>query len=470
MHISVLRIPEPVQCVIRDVMEAGGRPLIVGGGVVDLIQGREPKDWDIEVFSCGYDELAEILEDYAPKFVGRSFGIIKLSREKCDGYDIDVSVPRVDNAVGVGHKDFEVVLDPSMPVKEAMRRRDFSVNSLAWDPVTGDVLDEWGGLLDLEAGVLRATDPELFVQDPVRPLRAMQLLARKCDVIDPPTLELCRSMSDTFETIAGDRVREEFKKLLLKAERPSVGLELLREMDWLKHFPALDALVECEQHPDWHPEGDVWEHTLRVVDNAAWARDKVAEEWREAFMFGCLLHDVGKPSTTVTPEMIEAGEHPMQMLWTAHGHDQAGREPAEQFMAAITQDKTLIERVVLIVAKHLQPCNLTMGESKPAAWKRLHNKIRLDVLGWVSRADGCAHPSKDIDDPELVHENSENCWKYVEEFGINPIKPLLLGRHLIKAGLKPGPHFTKRLAAAFDAQLEGEEDIEKLTAIALAVE
>ena len=151
--------------------------------------------------------------------------------------------------------------DPMMTVEAAALRRDFSINAMAIDLRTGKVIDPYGGLADLHAGVLRATDSHLFVQDPLRALRAMQLLARKAKTVDAETMRLIRSMADTFPELAAERVHEEWRKLLLKAERPSVGLEFLRESGWIKWFPELEALIGCGQHPEWHPEGDVWIHS-----------------------------------------------------------------------------------------------------------------------------------------------------------------------------------------------------------------
>ncbi len=455
MHID-LQVPPIVGLVQKRVEQAGGRALLVGGAVVDAIRGGVTKDWDIEVFGLGYDELCTIFSDLGPKQVGRSFGIVKLSADKCDGEDIDLNIPRRDNSVGIGHGDFECVLDPSMSAKEAARRRDFSINSMAIELRNGELIDPFGGWGDLQVGLLRATDPETFVEDPLRALRAMQLLARKAKKVDADTMTLIRSMVDTFPSLAPERVHEEFRKLLMKAERPSVGLEFLRESGWLVHFPELHALIGCEQHPEWHPEGDVWIHTLHVTDSAAWARDKVDPEWAEAFMFGTMLHDVGKPEMTVTPERVASGEFPKERLFTAHGHDTAGVAPAEVFMRRMTNIKKLIERTSSIVGEHMQPYNLFQGGAKGAGWKRLHNRIRLDIIGWMSRCDCCGRPDRGIGEPDFEHDVSDHCFSRFADLGAEPIQPVIQGRDLIAAGYEPGSHFGGALRAAFDAQMEDE--------------
>ena len=453
-----MRVSAPVPDIVRHiadrVRQAGGRPLLVGGAVLDALRGVPAKDWDIEVFGLGYDRLAELFADLDPKSVGKSFGVLKFPAASVGGLDIDLSVPRRDNSVGKGHADFESALDPTMSAREAARRRDFSMNSMSIDLDTMQLEDPFGGHADLEAGVLRATDPETFVEDPLRALRAMQLLARKAERVDPATMALIRGMVDSFPHLAKERVHEEFRKLLLVADKPSIGLEFLRESGWLVHFPELHDLIGCEQHPEWHPEGDVWTHTLYVTDAAAWARRHVDPDWTEAFVLGVMLHDIGKPATTVTPEMVARGEYPSDRLFTAYGHDRAGEDPSGAFLRRMTNERELIERVRSIVGEHMQPWGLFHGRAKDASWKRLHNRIRLDIIGWMSRCDCCGREERRIDDPEFEHEVSEHCFDRFDDLGKEPIAPVVLGRHLIAAGFTPGPAFSPALAAAYDAQIE----------------
>jgi tRNA nucleotidyltransferase (CCA-adding enzyme) len=317
-------------------------------------------------------------------------------------------------------------------------------------------VDPYGGVTDLANGVLRATDHTTFIEDPLRVLRAMQLLPRKAKIIDTATMNLCYSMHHTFPSLAKERVLEEFRKLLLKADKPSIGLQFLRDSGWISHFPELELLIGCRQHPEWHPEGDVWIHSLHVVDSAAAVRDQVPEEWREPFMLGAMLHDVGKPATTVTPEMVKADQAPVDRLWTAYGHDRAGEAPAETFLRRITDEKKVIERAVVIVGEHMQPYNLHQGGARISAYRRLHNKIRLDVIGLVSRCDCCGRPDRQIGDPDLEHEVSDSCFARFDEFGEDPIPRKLLGRDLINAGFKPGTRFGVMLGAAYEAQLEDD--------------
>ena len=469
-----IKTPAMIESLVSRIESAGGKALLVGGGVIAGITGQEPKDWDIEVFGISFARLEEIFSDKGAKMVGREFGILKLAADKCDGLDVDLNVPRRDNHVGAGHADLMVELDPTMTPEEAAKRRDFTINAMALDLSTGELIDPFGGKMDLSLGVLRATDSELFIQDPLRALRAMQLLARKCGPVghvEDSTMNLIRGMSDSFPALAKERVHEEFRKLLLKAERPSVGLEFLRDSGWIVHFPELQDLIGCEQHPEWHPEGDVWIHSMHTVDSAAWVRDQdvLPDGWTESFMFATLCHDVGKPATTVTSKMVAEGHFPKERLWTAWGHDRAGMPIVDTFLRRMTCQKDLIEKATAIVGEHMQPWNLFQGSARKPGWKRLHNRLRLDVLGWMCKCDSCGGPNVSISDPDFEHETSKMCWDHFSEFGANPIAPILMGRHLIQEGVKPGPHFTPMLQAAFDAQIDDESlNVDALLKIAIA--
>lgn len=449
-----MNIPPAVKEIAEFVRQAGGRALLVGGAVVDYLQGEQPKDWDIEVYGVPFADLQKLLESYNPKLVGKEFGVLKINGD----LGIDVSIPRKDNRVGAGHADFEVLLDPDMSPKEAARRRDLTINSLFFDLEKGEVIDPFGGVEDLNNGVIKATDPYTFVEDPLRVLRIMQLLPRKGKTVDSNTLELCRGLAETFNTLSAERVMVEFEKLLLKAKKPSIGLRFLHDAGWLKHFPELFNLVGCPHNPEHHPEGDAWEHTLITLDNGATVRDWIPEEWKLPFMFGCLLHDVGKPETT---------DHE---TFTAYGHDKASEPLAREFMRRLTTEKDIVAQICALARNHMQPYFLNSGKAKASAWRRLHNKCRLDVLGWLSLCDKAAS------DPEILgygHSRSRACWHYFEEFGCQgePIKPKLMGRHLIEAGLRPGPEFGPKLKVAYEAQLDDDNlQVEDLLKLALEVQ
>lgn len=475
--------PAAIRGLVERVRTAGGRALLVGGAVIDALSDGEPVDWDIEIHGLSMDAVESLLAQYSPRAVGKTFGVFILDPERTDGLDVDVSVPRRESKVGVGHRDFRCEFDPHMTPREAARRRDFTINSVMLDLSSGQLLDPYDGLLDLAAGLLRMTDATTFVEDPLRALRGMQLVARKAPRVEAQTLAVIRGMSDSFDTLPRERVADEWRKLLLKAERPSLGLVFLHECHWLRHFPELLEMVQwsgweqdtqrqwrsrfdsdgCPQNPEWHPEGDVWVHNNFVLDAAARVREQVDEEWQLAFMYGALLHDIAKPLTTELPRC------------TAHGHDKLGAQMAATFMERLSGHGRLIERVSALVLSHLQPYMLVKAGSSDAAWKRLHQRAlgRLDVLGWLALADWAGRPGRDPAGPSedglpLRHAASEACFEFHRRLGIEPLRPLVRGRDLIAAGWSPGPHFGVALTAAFEAQIDHPEwSREQLLALAL---
>ena len=381
--------------------------------------------------------------------VGKEFGVTKLSTEDAE---YDFSLPRLDNKVGVGHKDFSVEIRSDLTPKEAARRRDLTINSMGINLVDMTLVDPYNGYQDMIDGVLRATDPASFIEDPLRVMRVMQLLPRKAKTVHSSLIELCASIHGTYEHLASERVFAEFEKLLMKAKKPSIGLEFLRECGWITHFPELNALIGCKQNPEFHPEGDVWVHTLMVVDNGASVRDSIPEEWRLAFMFGLLCHDMGKP-VTIAEDL------------TCHAHDAMGGIEAERFMKRFTREVDLISKVVTIVTNHMRPGQLdAQPECKEGAWRRLHNSIRLDVIGYVSKCDSCGRAGRSMED---THSPSAKAFTYYEKYGVATIQPIIQGRDLIKAGLKPGADFKQRLALSYEKQLDGEEDYNVLLQIAI---
>ena len=454
--------------------------MVVGGAVIDMLKGNTTQsDWDLEVYGLSMDELSNLLSNLDPVLCGKSFGVLRVTHM---GVEIDLSLPRRDNSIGVGHKDFSIETDPNMDHVDAASRRDFTINSMAYDLDEMELLDPFGGLGDLEYGVLRATSPDTFKDDPLRVLRAMQILARKMRVADQALIQMARDMFLGFDSLPKERVMGEWEKLMLKSDRPSVGLKFLLDTGWLNHFPELVEFVRwsgweytenislvklgdmpkwswdtgCPQNPEWHPEGNVWDHTLLVLDAAAKQRDEVPSEWRLAFMFAALLHDVAKPATTKLPEC------------TAHGHEAAGGPLARRFMSRLTNDSTLIDRVVALVENHLQPHFLK--DARPSRWKLLQEKVgRLDVLGHLTIADWCGRPGRSPEDKRNVGTTAM-CFHWHENMGEDGDKvvPVVTGRDLIERGCKPGASFKPALQAALDAQLDGEESREVLLDIAFS--
>lgn len=242
-----LQPPRLVTDLARAVRERGGRALLVGGGVRDALLGRPLVDWDIEVYGLPEDTLREVLAPIGKvDLVGKAFGVFKVSRGKLV---LDVSIPRRDSKVGAGHKGIAVQGDPTMSIPEAARRRDLTINAILADPLTGEVIDPYGGAADVQRRVLRAVDRDTFLEDPLRALRVVQFAGRLEFDVDPSLIALCREAA--LDELPAERVQGEWLKLLLKGKRPSAGLRVAREsailsrvFPWVVDDPANDAVLD----------------------------------------------------------------------------------------------------------------------------------------------------------------------------------------------------------------------------------
>jgi tRNA nucleotidyltransferase (CCA-adding enzyme) len=342
------------------VREAGGRALLVGGFVRDLYFGKVSKDIDLEVYGLTSEKLREILSTQGKnKEVGKAFGVFKIDLGKDIGMDIDVSLPRRDSKVGVGHPGFYVETDPNMTIADAARRRDFTINSILADPLTGEVFDPTGGLNDIKERRLRVTDSEKFGEDPLRVLRTLQFVGRLGLELDQKSETVVRDTIalPEFESLSKERIGEEWDKLLLRSNKPSLGLQLgMRLGVYEKLHPQLKKLTETLQDPLHHPEGDVWMHTLQVVDEAAQivARERLDDSQARIIMLAAVCHDLGKATTTV-----RQGEN-----YIAYGHEQAGVEPARGFLQSLAIDNKTRDKVLRLIAGHMRPTQLYIASRK----------------------------------------------------------------------------------------------------------
>lgn len=423
--------------------------MLVGGCVRDQIRGVEVKDWDLEVYGLEPDRLKSILGEFGTvNTVGAVFTVFKL------GSDLDVSIPRRERKTSHGHRGFTVEGDPSMSFADACRRRDFTVNAILKDPLTGEIEDPFHGQEDLERETLRAVDPETFVEDSLRVLRAVQFAARFGFEIEPSTFELCRSIDLT--DLPSERVWGEIEKLLLQAERPGEGLRLIYDLGVAERlFPELQALKGVPQEPDWHPEGDVDVHTMLVMNEAARLIDDLKYPKKVAVMLGALCHDLGKPATT------ELAEGRIRSL----GHDEAGVEPTVSFLDRLNihtlDGYDVREQVIQLVRYHLKPGEFYKVRDKvgDGGFRRLARKVEPDLLYRVAKADSLGRNAEWVPREKWFGSEAQE-WFIgrareldVEEKGPQPI---LMGRHLIEMGLEPSPAFGDILSAVFEKQLDGE--------------
>ncbi|MGE4551405.1 MAG: polynucleotide adenylyltransferase [Opitutales bacterium] len=427
---------ETVLEIARELQAEGGHALLVGGCARDALLNLSPKDLDMEVRGLAPEHLRNVLaRRHGLDEVGKSFGVLKL--KDCE---VEVSIPRTEAKVGLGHKGFEVEVDPNLPFAQAAARRDFTINAMGLDPLTGELHDPHGGNPDLEAKILRHVGPA-FVEDPLRVLRGMQLGARFNLTAAPETVELCKSID--LEGLAKERIFEEWKKLILKGQSISMGLTFLRETTWLRFFPELEALVDCPQDSEWHPEGDVWTHTLHCMD--AFAAQRVDDSWEDLVVgLAVLCHDFGKPETT---EICPDGRI------RSPKHEKEGADPTRSFLARMTNQKDLFDQVIPLVKRHLAPRAFHMDQAGDSAIRKLaRDVIRIDRLVRVATADMAGRPPKSAEFPE-----GDWLLKKAEELRLKDSAPapIVLGRHLIERGLQAGPAFKPILDECFEAQLDG---------------
>ena len=419
----------------------GGRALIVGGWVRDRLLGLPNKDVDLEVYGIRAERLRSLLEAEFGRVntVGESFTVYKVE-------EVDVSLPRTESKIGRGHRAFAVQGNPDLPPKEAARRRDFTINAIAWDPLTDEYIDEWNGRGDLEARVLRAVDPRTFAEDSLRVLRGIQFAARFEFEMEPATRSLCRAIE--LHDLPSERIWGEIEKLLLLAQRPSIGLRLALELGVMEQlFPEVQALVGCEQEPEWHPEGDVWVHTLMVVDQARMRIDDLERPQQITVMLGALCHDLGKPPTTA---FVDGRIRSID-------HEQAGVDPATRVLDRLNihtvEGFDVRHHVLGIVAHHLKPLSFFKSVTPvgDGAFRRLSQKVDLELLARVAKSD-CLGRTGEFDCSGID-------WfaERARELGVEhqPPEPIVKGRHLIELGVAPGPQMGVLLRELYERQLDG---------------
>lgn len=432
------------------VAEAGGRAYFVGGYVRDALLDRANKDIDIEVHGVPVETLERILDSLGERLtMGASFGVMGLRH-----YGIDIAMPRSEAATGRGHKDFAVFVDPFLGEEKAASRRDFTINAMMQDVLTGEVLDFFGGRYDLEQRRIRHVNDKSFGEDPLRVFRAAQFAARFGFRVAEETRALCAGMP--VDALAGERVMGELEKALLKAETPSVFFEELRRMGQLSvWFPEVAALIGVAQPPQYHPEGDVWNHTMQVMNEAAALRAQA--ESPLCLMLTALCHDFGKPDTTAE----------IDGRIRAFGHEKAGLPLAERFLRRLTSEAKLIQGVANLTALHMEPNKLVGDGAGVKAFMRLYDKALCpEDLLLLSKADWLGRKGPEADEGQMAAAylpTEETLWAMLKLYRERMAAPCVMGRDLIAAGFQPGPDFGAALDFVHKLRLAGVGKDEQLS-------
>lgn len=419
--------------IAKQVSKNGGQTFLVGGCVRDEILGKEIKDVDIEVHNIEVEKLLEILSSLGEvKKIGASFGVFNLK-----GYDIDIAMPRKEKSSGRGHRDFEIYVDPFIGFKEAAKRRDFTMNALMKDILTGEVIDSFGGVYDLKNKIIRHVNDESFCEDPLRVFRAAQFASRFDFKIDQKTIDLSSKMD--LSALAFERVFEELKKALLKSDKPSVFFEALRYMNQLSTwFKEIEDLIGVKQPKEHHPEGDVFNHTMLVLNQAAKLRQDAKDPL--AFMLAAMCHDFGK---VVTTKIDENGKV------TSYKHELESVKITEAFLDRLNK-VNLKKEVLNLVELHMKPNQMYNIAKKKSMMKLWDKAICPEDLILLARADSLGRDKiHDYDEIEKILRASLEDYKNLMK------KPEITGKDLIALGLKPGQEFSEYIKFGHKLHLSG---------------
>jgi poly(A) polymerase len=429
--------------IVRTLRERGHKAYLVGGCVRDLLLGREPADYDVTTDATPKDVMRIFPETYD---VGAQFGVVlvpsaekDMSTETCGEVTscaspkagvVEVATFRSDIGYSDGRHPDRVVF--SKDPRQDVERRDFTINGLLLDPLTNEVLDFVGGRKDLDAGIIRAIgDPERrFAEDKLRMLRAVRFAARFGSVIEPATFQAIRKLASQINQVSRERVRDELSKMLTEGRARQAFL-LLDETGLLREgLPEIEAMKGVEQPPQFHPEGDVFVHTLLLLD-------KLPHPCPVTLAWGALLHDVGKPATfRVAPDRIRFD-----------GHVDVGVKIAEDICRRLRFSNDDTEQILALVDNHMRFAHVQ--QMKESTFKRFVRMPRFDEHLQLHRLD-CEASHCNLASYNFTREKIASMPREI-------MQPALLinGDDLIVLGYKPGPQFKKILSAVEDGQLEG---------------
>ena len=444
-------IPKDLQKIIYYLNKKSAKVIIIGGAVRDNLLNIKPKDFDIEVYNIdSLGKLESLIKPFGVvNIVGKSFGILKL---KSNFGEYDFSLPRLDTKIDIGHKGFSVEINSKLDYKNAFKRRDFTINAIGYDFIENKIIDPFNGLEDLKNKKLKHIDSDTFIQDPLRVYRAISFISRFNLKLDNKTYELCKSMvkNGQLEELPKERIWQEWQKFLLKSNKPSVAFELMKKLGIIgKYYLELNALINIPQDKKWHPEGDVWIHTMMVLDEMAQLLKKAQKKdtnYKLIMLLSALCHDLGKSTTTI----IKADGRISSI-----GHEIAGLEPTKKLINKLTNNKTFVKEILPLVEHHLKPHVYYRTGAKNSTIKKLSTKVNIENLIILAKADILGRG---------VEREKKECkackWllKKAKELKVNknPPKPLIMGRDLIKLGLKPSIEFTNILNKLYKMQLAGE--------------
>lgn len=419
--------------IVRELRQAGYSAYLAGGCVRDLLLGREPSDYDVATSATPQDVMRLFPQTYA---VGAQFGVVLVPVLRDDSagnhsnYAVEVATFRSDGCYTDGRHPDQVQF--SRDAQTDVQRRDFTINGLLLDPASQEVLDYVGGREDLKLKIIRAIgDPEQrFSEDKLRMLRAVRFSARFGYAIESRTFQAIRGLASKIHEVSRERIRDEVLKMLTEGQ-PRRAFELLDQTGLLEQvLPEIKRMQGVQQPPQFHPEGDVWVHTLLLLEG-------LPPNCTKTLALGALLHDVGKPPTfRVAPDRIRFDNHV-----------EVGVKMAEEICDRFRLSNEETEQVCALVANHMR-----FGDVKRmrnSTLKRFLRLPRFEEHLELHRLD-CLGSHRDL----TLYAFAQEKLNSMPAEQIRP-QPLISGHDLIQAGYKPGPQFKEMLTAVEDAQLEG---------------
>lgn len=430
-----------VNQIFNDIDRLGGRAYLVGGIVRDMLIYNQVDyhDVDVEVYGLSIEQLEALLSQYGQvNCVGKSFGIFKLDVLP----NFDFALPRREIKSGISHKEFDIIVEPDMDLKIAASRRDLTINALMYDIKTGQIYDFYHGQEDLAKRTLRMVSEKSFLEDPLRVLRVAQFAARLDFFVEPETKLMCKKMVQDrcLETLSNERVFQEYNKLL-SSNRPSIGLKFLKEIKAL--WPCLDVLSSTMQRLDYHPEGDVWRHTLLVVDLGALCAHKTSNPL--GFMWSALLHDIGKALVTT-----KEGHAP--------GHNEAGVKIFNEQLKGIIPDKQLQKYIKTMIFYHMHLMNMVRNGAKDYGYfkilKGIDGIVSIEDLILITKCDKLGRYK---DEHENINRFDYVMKEKMARLGKIAQKPLIDGHDLKALGIQQSSKYSELLDRAYDLQLRGHK-------------
>jgi len=391
----MIEYPKKLDLIFNKLKNKNATPIIVGGFVRDFLLKIPSKDIDIEVYGISsFDSLESILEEFGSvNSVGKSFGVCKL---QFDNLDLDFSLPRKDSKISSGHKGFVIEVNSSLDFKMASSRRDFTINAIGYDVLNKKILDPFNGIDDLENKILRFIDKNKFQEDPLRILRAVQFSARFHLKIDKNLLDLCQNMCklESLKELPKERIFDEIQKLLLKSNKPSYGLKILKKFNALNSFPHLKNLNDSD-----------WKETLNAIDEIKKTTPK-----NLILILSALCHKLNQ-------------------------------EQIKDFIFYLTKEKEILKQVLVLVD------NSNHYSYKDSQLYRLATKLKIEELVLLNMAISKKNPSN--------YKKCELIQKRAKELNIlnSPYKALLEGKDILNLGIQPSKIYSKILNTAYEAQI-----------------